>query len=41
MYRYFKRIGNTDCILSWKSKGLSDETTKTPTKSDNSFLLVL
>ena len=18
MYRYFKRIGNTDCILSWK-----------------------
>ena len=25
MYRYFKRTDNTDYILSWKSKGLSDE----------------
>ena len=25
MYRYFKKIGNTDHILGWKSKGLSDE----------------
>ena len=24
MYRYFKQIGNTDHILSWKSKGLSN-----------------
>ena len=25
MYKYFKKIGNTDYISSWKSKGLSDE----------------
>ena len=25
MYRYFKKIGNTDHISEWKSKGLSDE----------------
>ena len=24
-YKYFKKIGNTDKILEWKSKGLSDE----------------
>ena len=29
MYRYFKRVGNSDHILSWKSTGLSDETIKT------------
>ena len=28
MYRYFKMITNTDYILSWKSKGLSDESFK-------------
>ena len=28
MYRYFKEIGNTDRILTWKSKGLSDESIK-------------
>ena len=37
MYRYLKKIGNTDQILSWKSKGLSDETIKPPTTSDNSI----
>ena len=25
MYKYFKKIGNTDYISEWKSKGLSDE----------------
>ena len=35
MYRYFKVITNTDYISSWKSKGLSDESFKPPTTSDN------
>ena len=35
--RYFKFINNTDYILSWKSKGLSAETIKPPTTSDNSL----
>ena len=37
MYRYFKMIANTDYISSWKSKGLSPESTKPPTTSDNSL----
>ena len=37
MYRYFKMITNTDYISSWKSKGLSAESIKTPTTSDNSL----
>ena len=37
MCRYLKTIGNTDGILSWKSKGLSDENIKPPTTSDNSL----
>ena len=37
MYRYFKMITNTDYISSWKSKGLSDESFKPPTTSDNSL----
>ena len=37
MYRYFKMIINTDYISSWKSKGLSAESIKTPTTSDNSL----
>ena len=37
MYRYFKMITNTDYISSWKSKGLSAETIKPPTTSDNSL----
>ena len=37
LYRYFKKIGNTDYISSWKSKGFSDEIIKPPTTSDNSL----
>ena len=37
MDRYFKMITNTDYILSWKSKGLSDENFKPPTTSDHSL----
>ena len=37
MYRYFKNIGNTDHISSWKSIGLFDEIIKPPTTSDNSL----
>ena len=35
--RYFKLIGNTDYISSWKSKGLSVESIKPPTTSGNSL----
>ena len=35
--KYFKGIANTDYVLSWKSKGLSAETIKPPTTSDNSL----
>ena len=37
--RYFKvnTITNTDYVSSWKSKGLSAETIKSPTTSDNSL----
>ena len=35
MYRYFKRTGNTDHVLSWKFKGLSEEIIKPPATSDN------
>ena len=37
MYRYFKMITNTDYISLWKSNGLSDESIKPPTASDNSI----
>ena len=39
MYRYFKvnSIANTVYVLSWKSKGLFDESIKPPTTSDNSL----
>ena len=37
MYRYFKMITNTDYISSWKSKGLSTESIKLPTTSDDSL----
>ena len=37
MYRYFKMITNTNYVSSWKSKGLSGESIKTPTTSDNSL----
>ena len=35
--KYFKVIANTKYISSWKSKGLSDETIKSPATSDNSL----
>ena len=35
MSKYFKAITNTDYISSWKSKGLSPESIKLPTTSDN------
>ena len=37
VFRYFKMITNTDYISSWKSKGLSGESIKPPTTSDNSL----
>ena len=39
VYKYFKTITNTDYISSWKSKGLSAESIKPPTTSDNSLTL--
>ena len=35
--RYFKHIANILYILSWKFKGLSDETIKPPATSDNNL----
>ena len=35
--KYFKLIANTDLISSWKFKGLSPESIKPPTTSDNSL----
>ena len=35
MYRYFKRVVNSDYILEWKSKGLSDESIKSPPAPQN------
>ena len=37
MYKYFKTITNTNYVLSWKSRGLSGESIKPPTISDNSL----
>ena len=37
MYKYFKKICNTDHISAWKSKGLSDESIKSPSTSVNSL----
>ena len=39
--KYFKLIANTDYISSWKSKGLSAESIKPPTASNNSRAPVL
>ena len=36
MYTYFKKIGNTSHISTWKFKGLS-ESIKFPATSDNSL----
>ena len=35
--KYYKVITNTDYVSSWKSKGLSAESIKPPTTSDNSL----
>ena len=35
VYRYFKTVTNTNYISLWKSKGLSAESIKPPTTSDN------
>ena len=35
MYKYFQEIVSKGRIASWKSKGLSDESIKTPSKSNN------
>ena len=37
VYRYFKMVTNTNYMSSWKSKGLSAESIKPPTTSDNSL----
>ena len=37
MHRCFKTVTNTDYISSWKSKGLSDESIKPPSRSNNSL----
>ena len=37
MFRYFKKIGNTNRISEWKSKGLFDESINPPTRSNNSL----
>ena len=37
IYRYFKTITNTNYILSWRSRGLSAESIKPHTTSDNSL----
>ena len=41
MYKYFKKIGNTDYISEWKSKQFSDEIIKPATTSDNSLATAL
>ena len=41
MKKYFLKIGNTDHISEWKSKGLSDEVIKPPTSSNNSLVPAL
>ena len=37
LHRYVKIIANTKYISEWKSKGLSDESIKPPTTSDNTL----
>ena len=37
MYKYFEKIGSSEHISSWKSKGFSDERIKPSTISDNSL----
>ena len=35
MFRYFKKIRNTDYVLEWKSKGLSAESIKSASAPNN------
>ena len=35
MYRYFKRVANSDYALEWKSKGLSDKSIKSSSAPHN------
>ena len=37
MNKYFKKIGKNKSISSWKSKGLFDEFSKSPTINNNSL----
>ena len=39
--KYFKVIASTNYVSSWKSKGLSAESIKLPTTSDNSLTPIL
>ena len=41
LYKYFKVNPNTYYVSSWKSKGLSAESIKPPTTSDNSLTQAL
>ena len=41
MYRYFQRVVNSDYILEWKWKGLSDESIKSLSASHNFLNLSL
>ena len=36
-YYALKRIGNTEKVVSWKSKGLPEQKLTTPTTNDNSL----
>ena len=38
IHKYFKRVSsNKDCIFSWESKGLPDESIKPPSTTNNIF----
>ena len=37
MWKYLKKISNTNNTSEWRSKWISDEVTKPPTSSDNSI----
>ena len=41
MYKYFKTINTVDNISEWKSKGLSNDSVKTPSTSNNSLNPIL
>lgn len=37
VFKYFKTLTNNDMVMAWKPESLSDESTKYPPTSDNSF----